>query len=100
MTFFVAGRLKLNPKVLMIRLGYHQFANRESQVSYSRRLGTGNYPRFHVYLKLRNDGTEFSVHLDEKQPSYPGSHAHSGQYDGEIVEAEAERIQSYLASIS
>ncbi len=57
-----------------------------------------NYPRFHIYLKKNEETGEFdmNLHLDQKQPSYEGSSAHSGEYDGELVEKEAKRIQSLL----
>ena len=58
------------------------------------------YPRFHIYIKKDEKYNEFhfNLHIDQKQPSYPGSgaHAHSGDYDGEVVEAEAERIKSFF----
>jgi len=77
-----------------------------------KRLNFGNYPRFHAYVKqsrsLRDRGTSmaspsgqgdnfiFSLHLDQKKPSYEGSHAHSGEYFGPVVETEADRIKEIL----
>lgn len=52
------------------------------------------YPRFHLYIKNHGENAFlFSLHLDQKKPSYAGSTAHSGEYQGELVEAEAERIK-------
>jgi len=62
-----------------------------------RKLTYGNYPRFHVYLKQAGDRFIFSLHLDQKAPIYKGTHAHSGEYDGPVVEDEAERIKQLLA---
>jgi hypothetical protein len=39
----------------------------------------------------------FNLHLDQKKTSYEGSHAHSGQYDGEVVDREADRIMKTLS---
>ena len=62
------------------------------------------YPRFHLYLKV--DGSTnspqigkdliFNLHLDQKRPVYKGASAHSGEYEGEIIEKEAERIRTLL----
>ena len=38
----------------------------------------------------------FNLHLDQKKPTYEGHVAHSGEYDGELVEEEAERIRRIL----
>ena len=39
------------------------------------------------------------LHLDQKQASYKGHTAHSGDYDGEVVEREAEVIKSVMAQL-
>ncbi len=36
--------------------------------------------------------TRISLHLDAKKPSYEGTAAHGGEYQGELVEKEMERI--------
>ncbi len=80
----------------MKRLGYHAFQDRRSgTTSFIRRLRSGQYPRFHVYV---DDGDEvvFNVHYDEKKPSYGRGPRHSGQYDTPLVQQETERIKSYL----
>ena len=60
-----------------------------------------NYPRFHLYLKkdARDKILHFSLHLDQKKPSYRGQVAHSGEYEGELVEAERARIEKILQGI-
>ncbi|MBX4201167.1 hypothetical protein KW786_03530 [Candidatus Parcubacteria bacterium] len=40
---------------------------------------------------------KFSLHLDQKKPSYEGSAGHSGDYDGDVVEGEVERIKNLLS---
>ena len=71
-------------------------SNENAEYNLVRKLTGQNYPRFHVYLKQRCDMFIFSLHLDQKKPSYAGSHAHSGEYTGPVVDEEAERIQSIL----
>jgi hypothetical protein len=63
--------------------------------SFARSLNWGHfYPRFHVYLNQLPDVLEINLHLDMKKPSYEGTTAHSGEYDGKLVEEEARRIKS------
>lgn len=84
-----------NIRVLMQRAGYATHMGRGG-LSYTRRLGGGNYPRFHVYSAEAGEVIEIDIHLDQKQPSYEGFHAHAGEYDGPLVERELERIKAFL----
>ena len=61
-----------------------------------RPLARGGYPRFHLYVKDHGEEWAFSLHLDQRQPTYGRHTAHSGEYDGELVEAETERIKAIL----
>ena len=70
--------------------------SRGYEYSLVRKLAGDNYPRFHIYLKQRGSHFDFSLHLDQKQPSYQGSHAHAGEYDGPVVDQETERIKQLL----
>ena len=81
--------------------GYAEIKDsRTGQTSFVRRLGGYHYPRFHVYLKEDKSGQLFcTLHLDQKKPSYEGAAAHSGEYDGTLVEQEAERIRNSLVQL-
>ena len=81
---------------LIRRLGY-VLAHRtpQGELSCVRRLGA-DYPRFHAYLKEEGDGLVFSLHLDQKRPSYEGTAAHGGDYDSETVVEEKDRILGLL----
>lgn len=80
---------RLNPVSVIRRAGYGQVMDRNAgEPSWARRLGSGFYPRFHAYISNQT----INLHLDQKQASYEGYSAHSGEYDGETVEAESERI--------
>jgi len=83
---------------LMRQAGYHPEAGDEKtgEPSFIRRLGTDDYPRFHAYVS--RETSEINLHLDQKKPSYEGATAHSGEYDGELVEKEAERIKRFANS--
>ena len=80
------------PGRIIKRCGYAEIKDREGKVSYIRRLRGYHYPRFHVYV----ENNSFNLHLDQKAPSYSGSPAHSGEYEGETVEKEAERIKQFI----
>jgi hypothetical protein len=61
------------------------------------RLITGRpYPKFHIYASLNAEKktASLNLHLDQKQPSYKGFSAHSGEYSGSVVEQEVARIQN------
>lgn len=86
---------KLQPLQFMRQLGYHPHKDNES---FAKRLGGDQFPRFHVYLKKTKKGWELSLHLDQKGQSYQGHTAHSGDYDGQVLEEEKERILNQLRS--
>lgn len=97
-------KIKINKKdgvdivKLIKRCGYAEFKDRQSgQTSFTHRLGPYFYPRFHLYINRENDKEIIlTLHLDQKRPSYNGCPAHSGEYEGELVEKEAERIKNYI----
>lgn len=91
---FTIENPKTHSRNLLRRAGYALHANREGNVSYVKRIHGDDYPRFHLYVNKEEPGKliELSLHLDEKKPSYEGFTAHSGQYDGELVEQERDRI--------
>lgn len=75
---------------LMRSAGYHP----HNGDSFVREIGSLKYPRFHIYLKEAGDNLVFNLHLDQKRPVYKGTRAHSGEYEGEIVEKELQRIKN------
>ncbi len=85
------------------------------------------YPRFHIYVsretphllrtalsaknkvspqKVRDETLRpgsgqaiiINLHLDQKKPIYRGTPAHSAEYEGRVVEKEAERIKKIIGS--
>jgi hypothetical protein len=85
------------PKNFLRACGYLEIANphKDNEISYARSLDPGRfYPRFHIYIESENKkNLALTLHLDAKKPSYEGTAAHSGEYEGEVVEQEAERIR-------
>ncbi len=87
---------------LMRRCGYgfERKNPKTGEDSFSRRLGAGQYPKFHIYARKEGDNLFVNLHLDQKKPTYGENTAHSGEYDGEVVENEAERIKLAMEKIS
>lgn len=91
---------------IMRQIGYQpSYYQDEEEFSMIRKLTGNDYPRFHLYIKevLRQSSGQmegksytFSLHLDQKKPSYKGARKHSGEYNGPMVEKETERIKSFL----
>ena len=102
MKFTIQDNFEDSTESLMRRISYH-FLGRvavDEEMNFARPLTQNRYPRFHIYLKKdQNKKTfVFNLHLDQKKPSYKGSHAHSGEYEGFTVEQEAERIKRILTA--
>lgn len=94
---FIIKNLKESVNGLMRKIGYHPaYFQNEKEVSIVRQISGNDYPRFHLYIKQDSQDFNFSLHLDQKKPSYKGVKGHSGEYDGDVVEGEAERIKNLL----
>jgi hypothetical protein len=91
------NQLNESPANFLRQAGYGYMQDRRSgQDSFVRRLGAGFYPRLHMYAEESGDNIVFNLHLDQKQPSYPGAHAHNAEYDSQIVFEEIERLKLLL----
>lgn len=89
--------LKDNPENIMRRAGYGYIYSRDTEKgSFVRRITRNHYPRFHMYIKRKEDEAVFDLHLDQRQASYPGAHAHNAEYGGAVVEKEAKRLQEFI----
>ncbi len=90
-----------DPEKSILRCGYAKIIDRRmNKTSFAKRIHRDFYPRFHVYIKTEGGKVIFDLHLDQKRPIYEGVTAHSGEYDGEVVEREAQRVKnSVLLSI-
>ena len=92
------NKFNINAEQFLRRNGYAFIVDRRrGKESFVRRMGSGYYPRFHVYIKREDNRIIFDLHLDQKQASYAGSHMHNAEYDGETVEAEIARLKGLIA---
>lgn len=94
---FTLPKLNISSQTFLKTCGYIKIENphKDNEISYARSFDPGRfYPRFHAYInELPNKTMEINLHLDMKKPSYEGSSAHSGEYDGELIENEIQRIK-------
>ena len=98
MRFFVHDETKSKNIPLLLRnAGYHPETNRKTgQLSYIRSASGGDFPRFHIYVDEDDRGWSINLHLDQKAPSYRGTSAHGGEYEGSVVTEEMRRIQKFV----
>ncbi|MBI4059475.1 hypothetical protein HY406_00215 [Candidatus Giovannonibacteria bacterium] len=82
-----------NIAAFMQESGYMLIERRGDEWNFARSLMGRDYPRLHCYAKEEGGALMLNLHLDQKRPSYEGASMHSGEYDGEVVETEAERIR-------
>ncbi len=93
MQFKISGK-GYNINDLMRKLRYKPIGySPEGQMSCVRPLGA-DYPRFHAYVTETKEGYTFNLHLDQKKVSYEGVHAHNGEYEGDIISEERNRIEA------
>ena len=85
------------PHVFMRDAGYARKVNHDGDESFVRRISGFEFPRFHVYVQANQLATTaLSIHIDQKEHTYEGSSAHSGEYEGAVVEKELLRIRDAL----
>lgn len=90
-----------NPFQILRKAGYKHFIDPVTKKeSYILHLTNGFYPRFHIYMKTEDNQLTIDLHLDQKKPSYAGSNAHGGEYDGPQVEKELQRIAGWVFHLS
>lgn len=65
----------------------------QGEFVFHRSLGR-TFPRFHIYctVSAENKSADVNLHLDQKAPSYEGTAAHAGEYEGPLVEREVNRM--------
>lgn len=96
MTFTIQTPSKDNIYNLMRNTGYHFVRKNKEEYNFIKPIGGDAFPRFDIYLKIDGGDLVINLHLDQKKPIYKGMPAHAGEYDGELVEKEAERIKQIL----
>jgi hypothetical protein len=98
MQFTVKNTKKDTIYNLMRDLSYHFLEKDEStgELNFTHPIRGDLFPRFHAFLKISQQDIAFSIHLDQRAPTYKGTVAHEGEYEGPLVEGEAERIKQFF----
>lgn len=92
---------KDNPVSLLRRAGYAFQRKEGEESSFVRPLGSGGYPRFHIYERVeKNYSLSLSIHLDQKKETYGDDTRHHGEYgnDGALKE-EVARIATLIEGL-
>ncbi|MFH1291875.1 MAG: hypothetical protein ABIH87_01625 [bacterium] len=85
----------------ILRCSYGKIFDRQTRKSsFVKRLRGSLYPRFHIHIKETQEQYMLNLHLDQRYTRYKGATAHSGDYDGPVVEGEVERIKTALQSLA
>jgi predicted Zn-dependent peptidase len=93
------SQLNMAPEQWLRQAGYAYYRDRRTgKDSFSRRLGSGFFPKLHMYVEEQNEKIIFNLHLDQKQASYAGARMHNAEHDGEVVAEEIARLRSLLSS--
>lgn len=86
-----------DPLLSIRRLGYGLLVDRRAgKQSFVKRVHRDLYPRYHLYVEEAGDAWSLNLHLDQRATVYAGVTAHGGEYDGELVEREMQRIEAGL----
>lgn len=94
------AHFKINPEQFLRKANYGFVPSRTGEYSFSRRLGKGAYPRYHIYFKDDDETVTFNIHLDQKQESSFGAgHKHNAEYEGEAVEVEVARLKGLIMQV-
>lgn len=100
MKYTIHGPLPDHSRNLMRRAGYGEQRTHSGQISFVKRVTGERFPRYHAYVEdISNGGIQVNLHVDQKEASYEGSSAHSGEYEGVLVEREMQRITQLITSI-
>lgn len=97
MKIIVPNKFSQNLYPILRRCGYMPIHDRISgQDSFSRKIATGHYPRFHLYLEDRVENVVFDLHLDQTETRYQGAKAHNADYDSPEVRNELGRLYQII----
>ena len=101
MDFEIKGNFTVNVPQILRKCGYFSnYDSKSGETSFIRKLGSGFYPRFHIYIKDESAGRVFlNLHLDMKKASYGEYTRHSGEYDSEVVHTEHQRVLEIFKSL-
>lgn len=96
MKFKIKNQLSQTLYAILRETGYQPIHDHKTgKDSYVRKLSSGHYPRFHLYL---TEATEivFDLHLDQNVNRYQNQTAHNADHDSPEVKEELTRIYGFV----
>ena len=98
MKILLPDTFSVNLRQFLRRNGYaSHLQTKLDRLSFVKRVTSDDFPRFHIYIEKDIRGKNYlTLHLDQKKPSYDGAHAHSGEYDGDLVRNESQALQKSI----
>ena len=96
---FFSRPLSDTPDNLMRRAGYERHCVEAGRVCFHRKLAEHTFPRFHLYLSVREKGMEVDLHFDQYNFKRRGNHDKSWAYEGGRVNGELKRIVEAIKGI-
>lgn len=97
---FTTNKPNLSITDLCRKLNYKPWKREGEEFSCIRSIRGGEYPRFHLFIKEKDNELELKLHLDQKKASYKGETSHSGEYDNEVVKEEMNRIKEIMGRVN
>jgi hypothetical protein len=94
----VPNPLSDTPDALMNKAGYTRHCVKSGRVCYHRRLNDVPFPRFHIYVAMKDEGMEIDLHIDAQNLEHKGNHGEAWAYEGERVESEMHRTLDIICN--
>ena len=82
----------------MRRAGYGYQKEGSSEVAFTRRVSGSPFPRYHAYTQQDGARITVNLHIDQKETTYQGGRAHSGEYDGPLITEECNRLRAFAVA--
>lgn len=101
MKIHIEKSLHLNLTQALRRAGYTPHQGRAEDSFVCPLSSASRYPQFHLYINKSATDQQLilNLHLDQRAPTYGQNSAHGGEYEGEVVEQEAGRIEQILENL-
>ncbi len=89
----ILNKLTSNVFNILRKAGYLRIIDyKTKKESFTRKISTGHYPRFHIYTQENQEQITIDIHLDQNENRYEGQTAHNADYDSDQVKNELQRI--------
>lgn len=89
----IPNKLTSNAFNILRKAGYLRIIDHKlGKESFTRKISTGHYPRFHIYIQENPEQITIDLHLDQNENRYEGQIAHNADYNSDQVRDELQRV--------